>query len=122
MKNIQDQFFEEVYFTPAMKWADNNGFTKALSALIIYDSHIHSGGILWVIRSMFNESPPASGGNEEVWIKDYTFARNKWLLNHHRSAVRASAYRTKAYLAQITKNNWDLGTVPVNMNGTDVMP
>lgn len=65
MRKIQDKFFEEVYFLPAMKWADDNGFTLALSALVIYDSYIHSGQILWIIRNMFAESPPAAGGNEK---------------------------------------------------------
>jgi chitosanase len=122
MRKIQDQFFEKTYFNPAMKWADENGFTKALSALVIYDSYIHSGSILWLIRQKFDENPPALGGDEKEWIKEYTSARNDWLQNHHRPAVQASAYRTKAYLAQIDKANWDLNILPVNMNGTDVRP
>jgi len=122
MRRVQDQFFEEIYFNPAIKWADENGFIEPLSALIIYDSFIHSGGVLWPIRQMFPESPPKQGGNEKSWIKGYTSARNMWLLNHRRSAVRSSAYRTKAYLEQIEKNNWDLSILPVNMNGADVYP
>lgn len=122
MRKIQDQFFEKTYFNPAMKWADENGFTQALSALVIYDSYIHSGSILWIIRQKFAENTPASGGNEKIWISEYTKARNNWLLNHPRPAVRASAYRTKAYLSQITKANWDLSILPINMNGTNVTP
>ena len=57
MRRIQDQFFEQVYFLPAMRWADDNGFTKALSALVIYDSYIHSGQILWFLRQRFVENP-----------------------------------------------------------------
>jgi chitosanase len=122
MRQIQDQFFEEVYFMPAMKWADDNGFTLALSALVIYDSYIHSGQILWLLRNMFSESPPASGGNEKKWIRDYINARHDWLSNHHRPAVRKSNYRTQAFNAQISKGNWDLKTVPIQTNGTDVFP
>lgn len=122
MQKVQDKFFEETYFNPAMKWADENGFTKALSALIIYDSFIHSGSILWLLRQKFQESPPVKGGNEQVWITEYTKARNSWLQTHSRAAVKASAYRTKAYLAEIAKGNWDLAIVPINMNGTEVFP
>jgi chitosanase len=122
MRNIQDQFFDKVYFTPAMKWADDNGFTKPLSALVIYDSFIHSGSILWLLRQKFAENPPVLGGNENTWISEYIRVRSEWLASHHRAAVRASVYRTKAYKAQIVKNNWDLSIVPIDMNGTDVNP
>lgn len=120
MKKIQDKFFEKVYFAPAMKWADANGFRSALSALVIYDSQIHSGGILWLLRQKFNESPPALGGSEKIWISEYLRVRNNWLANHSRPAVRASVYRTKAYIAQVAKGNWDLDILPLKMNGTDV--
>ncbi len=122
MRQIQDQFFDEVYFLPAMKWADDNGFTLALSALVIYDSYIHSGQILWLLRNMFKESPPAAGGNEKKWIREYVNARHDWLSNHHRPAVRKSIYRTQAFKEQISKNNWDLKTVPILVNGTNVSP
>jgi len=122
MREIQDRFFEEAYFIPAMKWADDNGFSKALSALVIYDSFIHSGSMLWLLRQRFSENPPAKGGDEKKWIEAYTKARHDWLQNHSRAAVRASTYRTTAYLAEIAKGNWDLNLLPVNMNGTSVLP
>lgn len=105
-----------------MKWADENGFTKALSAFVIYDSYIHSGSILWILRQKFPESPPEQGGDEKKWIAEYANVRNSWLENHHRPGVRASAYRTKAYLVEIAKANWDLSILPIHMNGTDVYP
>lgn len=120
MRKIQDEFFEIRYFKPAMAWADKNGFVEALSALIIYDSFIHSGSILWIIRSTFPTSPPAKGGNEREWVTQYTEARRDWLLHHPKAIVQKSAYRTKAYIEQIKKNNWDLSIVPINMNGTNV--
>jgi chitosanase len=122
MHRVQDQFFELAYFVPAMRWADDNGFTKALSALVIYDSYIHSGQILWLLRQRFAESPPAQGGNEETWISEYVKARHDWLSTHHRPAVRKSVYRTLAFKEQIAQGNWDLKRTPVRMNGTDVYP
>lgn len=122
MRRIQDQFFEQVYFLRAMRWADENGFTKALSALIIYDSYIHSGQILWLLRQRFSENPPAMGGNEETWISEYVRVRHDWLASHHRPAVRKSIYRTSAFKEQIAAANWDLKKVPIEMNGTDVYP
>ncbi len=122
MKIIQDRFFEETYFLPAMRWADDNGFVTALSALVVYDSYIHSGQIFWFLRQQFAESPPAMGGSEQTWTRDYVNARHGWLANHHRAAVRASIYRTRAFKEQIATGNWDLSHVPVMMNGVPVYP
>lgn len=118
MRNVQDRFFEKRYFQPAMKWADQNGFVLPLSALVIYDSFIHSGQILWPIRNMFPESPPAGGGNEKAWTTAYVKARTKWLKSHHRPPVRLTIYRMKCFQREIDRNNWDLRQVPLNANGT----
>ena len=45
MRQIQDAFFDDRYFRPAIAWADEQGFVEALSGLVIYDSFIHSGSI-----------------------------------------------------------------------------
>ena len=50
MKSVQDAFFDRVYFAPAMRWADENGFVLPLSGLVIYDTFIHSGQIFWFLR------------------------------------------------------------------------
>jgi chitosanase len=120
MQRTQDKFFARRYFDPAMKWCDAEGFTLALSMLIAYDSFIHSGGVLWVIRGMFSEVTPARGGEEAAWILAYIKARHKWLLNHHREAVRKSSYRTKDLLREVRRDNWDLSQLPIQANGTDV--
>ena len=122
MKRTQDSFFDRVYYRPAMKWADQKGFTLPLSALVIYDSFIHSGSIIWIIRNMFPESPPASGGNEKAWTKAYVNARHKWLASHSRPAVQKTIYRTQCFKNEILRNNWDLSRVPIDANGSKVFP
>jgi len=120
MREVQDQFFDEAYFAPAMAWADDHGFSEPLSALVIYDSFIHSGSILRLIRNMFPEVPPASGGDERAWTTAYVKARQKWLAAHPREAVRKTVYRTKCFKNEIQKGNWDLSQLPINANGTKV--
>jgi len=120
MRQIQDAFFDDRYFRPASKWADEEGFVEALSGLVIYDSFIHSGGILWLIRQMFPESPPASGGEERGWTTAYVNARHRWLSKHPRASVRATTYRTACFKREIARGNWDLHRVPVNANGVQV--
>jgi chitosanase len=65
MREVQDEFFDKKYFQPAIAWATANGFALPLSALVVYDWFMHSGGILWFLRKRFPESPPANGGNEK---------------------------------------------------------
>ena len=79
MRQTQDVFFDRVYFQPALKWANEHGFTQALSMLVIYELFIHSGGILDFLRARFHEKPPVDGGDEKVWISEYVQARHNWL-------------------------------------------
>ncbi len=120
MRSTQDAFFDRAYFTPARKWAEANGFTYALSMLVIYDSFIHSGSILGLLRSRFRELPPAQGGNEKTWILQYVTVRNIWLANNGNPDVRPSAYRTRDLLREIGLGNWDLSILPIIANGTPV--
>ncbi|WP_198032689.1 chitosanase [Mesorhizobium sp. WSM2561] len=120
MRATQDRFFDRRYFQPAMKWASQNGFQKALSALVIYDSFIHSGGILSFLRQRFAERPPAAGGDEKVWIGEYIQVRHQWLSNHSNPDVRPSNYRTKDLAREIARGNWDLASVPFVANGVAV--
>ena len=122
MRGVQDGFFDEDYFNPAMKWADDHGFTLPLSALVIYDSFIHSGSILWVIRQRFAENPPSLGGDERAWTAAYLRERQAWLSASSRPAVRKSVYRTKDMTREVNRNNWDLSQLPVMANGIAVNP
>jgi chitosanase len=69
MQRIQDEFFERRYFQPAMQWADANEFTLPLSALVIYDSFIHSGGIFDFLRKRFPEKVATkTPGSNNTWM------------------------------------------------------
>jgi chitosanase len=120
MERAQDEFFDVRYFDPAMRWAGSNGFTRALSALVIYDSFIHSGSILDFLRARFPEVVPVRGGSEQTWIRQYVEVRNDWLSTHPKPAIRASAYRTRDLLREVTAGNWDLAILPIIANGTPV--
>lgn len=122
MRSVQDAFFDDAYFNPAMKWADAHGFTMPLSALVIYDSFIHSGSILWVIRQRFAENPPGLGGDEGAWTRAYLRERENWLSASARPAVRKSVYRTKDMTREANRDNWDLSQLPVMANGAAVNP
>jgi chitosanase len=120
MHRTQDLFFDQIYFQPAAKWADSNGFTEPLSMLVIYDSLIHSGRIRKDLRDKFPENFPAAGGREKVWVQQYVEVRDEWLRTHSNPEVRPSAYRTRDLLRQIKLANWKLDKLPLMANGTPV--
>lgn len=117
MQKCQDQFFDSVYWTPALTWAEAGAFTLPLSMLVIYDSFIQSGRILQTLRVQFAEAIPSRGGSERDWIEQYTQARHRWLLLHPRVELQKSAYRTRCFLEQIDRGNWQLNQLPIRANG-----
>jgi chitosanase len=120
MKNVQDEFFDLRYFQPAMKWMDINGMVLPLSALVIYDSHVHSGSILPFLRQKFPATVPAKGGDERAWIQQYVNARHEWLANSSDTLLQKTVYRMKCFENEMARNNWDLSMLPVIANGIPV--
>jgi hypothetical protein len=120
MRQVQDVFFDRVYFAPALAWAGRNGFSKALSGLVIYDSFTHSGGIPQFLRALFSEPTPANDGDEKTWIAEYVAVRQNWLATAANPELHATVYRTKDLLREIDRGNWDLSMTPILANGTPV--
>ncbi|PPK73905.1 glycosyl hydrolase family 46 [Methylobacter tundripaludum] len=118
--DVQDASFYKSYFQPAMKWADDNGFTLPLSALVIYDSFIHSGSIPAFLRKRFDEMPPKKEGDEKTWISEYVNVRQNWLATASNPALHPTVYRTQCFNNEIARNNWDLSLLPINANGVHV--
>jgi len=108
MKDVQDKFFDEKYWNLAMKWATTNGFDENLSLLVIYDSFIHSGGILDFLRKRFSATVPKSGGDEKEWITQYINVRHDWLKNHSNTILRKTIYRTNDMKRAIAVKDWNL--------------
>lgn len=107
MDAAQDVFFEQQYFQPAYFWAQRNGFTEPLSMAVIFDSFIHSGGVMSFLRKQFTEKTPVNGGNERLWIKHYLETRHDWLIKHRRNILRNTIYRTTTLLNAVSSENWD---------------
>ena len=119
MQESQDEFFDEHYWKPAVKWFELNKFTLPLSMLVIYDSFIHSGSILTFLRNKFSASIPSKGGDEKEWITSYLNVRHEWLKNHSNPILRKTIYRTRDMLAAVEKGNWDLKQV-YHCNGENI--
>lgn len=120
MVQAQKELFDEKYLGPAFEWAKRFGFTKPLSFLVIADSFLHSGSMLGFLMAKFPDKKPVDGGDEDAWIKAYLKARREWLAGHSNTILRGTVYRADCYLAEIARDNWLLGTAPINMHGTKV--
>lgn len=108
MRLTQDRFFDRRYWEPAMKWAEENGFTLPISQLVIYDSFIHSGGILSFLRKRFSEKTPINGGDEIEWIRAYLKTRHNWLATHSRPILRKTIYRTSNMINHLETKDYQL--------------
>ena len=119
MKRTQNVFFDEHYWIPATEWAKAKGFVTPLAVLVIYDSFIHSGGMLQFLRNRFPENTPINGGDEKTWITQYLKVRHQWLANHSNEILQNTVYRTRDMLKAVEQNDWDL-VKPFRANGVVV--
>lgn len=117
MRDVQDQFFTDVYFHPAMKAAERDGITRPLGRAVVYDSFVHGS---WArIRDRVQGTPAARG--EMAWIPDYVAARRHWLATHSRPDLRATVYRMDAFLRLIELDAWGL-ELPLVVRGAEISP
>ncbi len=107
MRTVQDDFFDRVYWGPALKSAAAVGAGKPLSITVIYDGRIH--GSFEKIRDMTNEQHgPFGVVGEDEWIKSYVFIRRHWLANHGNTLLHGTVYRMDALMKLIEAGKWDL--------------
>jgi chitosanase len=120
MMKVQEEMFDRIYLGPAFAWASEHGFALPLSYLVIADSFLHSGSMLDFLMQRFPEKKPSDGGDEQIWIHQYTNTRRDWLANHSNKILRNTVYRCDCYLREMKRNNWLLAQAPVNMHDTQV--
>jgi chitosanase len=115
MRDTQDEFFDKMYFRPAMKTADRSGIAEPLGRTVVYDSFVH--GSWGRIRDRVEGTPQSRG--ERVWVKDYVVARRSWLAAHPRADLRATVYRMDALGRLIELGAWGL-ELPVVVRAAEI--
>lgn len=119
MSKVQDEFFEKVYWNKAKAWWEKYQFELPLSALVVFDSFIHSGSVPTWLRKRFTASPH----NEKLWVTQYVDTRHRWLatwgdgVSSKSKLLRTSSYRTKFLKEEIARGNWYLDNLPLKPNG-----
>lgn len=118
MRDVQDQFFDEAYWTPAKAAASNLGLKEALSAAIVYDGHIHGSWRFMQDRTI-DRHGRVNGLGEKKWIKAYVNERRNWLKGHRNRLLQKTIYRMDVFLALIDADNWAL-KLPMTVRGVRI--
>lgn len=117
MRDTQDWFFDQAYYEPAMRKADELKLAYPLSRAVVYDSYVH--GSFALVRKLFPQVPPNKGGNEREWTRCYVAARKKWLSGKSKPLCN-TVYRMDAFQQLIRENNWHLNT-PLVIRGKRIV-
>ena len=115
MRDVQDEFFDETYFQPAIKAAESFGITQPLGKAVVYDSFVH--GAWKRIRDRVQGTPASLG--EQPWIAAYVDERRTWLATHPRADLCATVYRMDALKRLIELGQWGL-ELPLVVRGAEI--
>ena len=107
MRNVQDEFFDRIYWEPALRSAANIGISEPLGITVIYDSKIH--GSYDTIKNLVNQQAGSVQDlGEETWMRTYVSTRRDWLANHSNPVLHKTVYRMDSFQTLIDENKWDL--------------
>ncbi|GLQ07262.1 chitosanase [Sneathiella chinensis] len=115
MQAVQDRFFDEAFWRPALRSADYISATTALGVAIIYDSRIH--GNWHALRDQVIEtSGSLESMGEEAWFASYVAHRRNWLATHSNDLLQKTVYRMESFRDLIMDENWSLA-LPLHIRG-----
>ncbi len=119
MHDVQDKFFDRVYWVPAVTSAQRCGISTPLGVAVVYDGTVH--GSFGKIRDLTTQQLGAIGGaiTEQAWIQKYVDLRRDWLANSSIVALHPCVYRMDAFKQLITDNKWQL-ELPLKVRGCTI--
>jgi len=106
MQRTQDEFFDRIYWNPALTSADATGISRPLGIAVVYDSRIH--GSFERLKKMTIEQHGQADGGEEKWIAAYVETRRQWLATHSNTLLHKTVYRMDAFIKLINDDKWEL--------------
>jgi chitosanase len=118
MQDVQDEFFDRVYWQPAVDSAARIGIAEALGVAVVYDSHIHGSWARMRDRTVAAHGSVATEGERE-WVRQYVGERRDWLGNHFNRLLRRTVYRMDSFITLIADDAWSL-PLPLNVRGVRI--
>lgn len=118
MRDLQDDFFDRIYWQPAQAEAARLGIASPLGVATVYDSFIQGS---WArIRDLtIGKCGSVAAASEKTWISTYIDVRLDWLANHPQAILRATRYRMDALKALAAAGNWGL-QLPLVVRGQEI--
>jgi chitosanase len=117
MRDVQDGFFDEMYWEPATRAAARLGIRSPLGVAVVYDSWVHGS---W---AMLRDRTSAAGALQQVgeheWIQRYVRIRREWLATHPNALLRQTVYRMDAFQRLIAQDAWGL-PLPLVVRGEEI--
>ena len=115
MHDVQDRFFDRVYWSPSAVAASTLNIDTALGTGVVYDSRVHGSWGVMRDRTLQRYGAVAAIG-EEAWISHYVDERRDWLATNSNSLLQRTVYRMDAFRGLIGEGRWDLG-LPLRVRG-----
>ncbi len=118
MHEVQDRFFDRVYWSPSQQDAQSMQISTPLGTTVVYDSHIHGSWRLVRDRTIATHGDLTAVG-ERAWIDFYVTERRDWLATHPNPALHPTVYRMDAFRQMITAKKWNLA-LPLVVRGVAI--
>jgi len=118
MVDVQDEFFDRVYWNPSETAATDLGIKSALGGSVVYDSHVHGSWRRMRDRTNARHGEAASLG-EKKWVQSYVSERDAWLRNHANPLLRRTVYRMEEFEKLIKAKKWAL-PLPLKVRGITI--
>jgi chitosanase len=117
MRDVQDAFFDEVYWEPAARAAGRLGIRSPLGTAVVYDSWVHGS---WApLRDRTNATGSLARLGEHEWVQRYVRERREWLATHPNALLRHTVYRMDAFQRLIDLDAWGL-PLPLVVRGQEI--
>ncbi|MDB5897080.1 MAG: Peptidoglycan-binding domain 1 protein [Ramlibacter sp.] len=117
MRDVQDAFFDELYWEPALRAATRLGLGSPLAVAVVYDSWVHGS---WApLRDRASAAGALDQVGEHEWVQRYVRLRRDWLGSHPNPLLRKTVYRMDAFQRLIDQGAWGL-PLPLVVRGREL--
>lgn len=118
MREVQDAFFDRVYWAPAAARASLLKLKTPLAFATLYDSQVH-GSLQRILERTLNGHGTVAKLGEKAWVAAYVAERRAWLAGHANTLLRKTVYRMEALQKLIGDEKWEL-PLPLSVRGVTI--
>jgi chitosanase len=117
MRDVQDAFFDEQFWDPAVRAAVRLGLRSPLAVAVVYDGWVHGSWALLRDKALGAGSVQQVGEHE--WVQRYVRLRREWLATHPNPLLRKTVYRMDVFQRLIALDAWGL-PLPLAVRGEEI--